>query len=1134
MEDFTTAESVTRFLRAKNSTPETVVATARRLLAGQYSLYLPNSAIFVFDLVCDRVSEFVAKNFKQWKFCPELWLLWAEVWHILGSEPLSREIRAKSFRRVKTVSVAVAVLDEVASQIGKDGKLSETSSSLLSNMFACLQMFSTSGYIDVDEFSAIGLVKSYSFMLLQLGSSSDLPIDEWTMLVNSIYELPHQAVTYKPTKKSMARYFTEVLPIHLVLLGSRKNILSAESHKVLHAIFREILFTLERNVLPVQIASAMANPPDFLDESGVSFLFQEVITNMASTDISACETIFLKLTAGKFASMSEELITVLSKVNKTLSSGFFAEIYTKETSQQKPNWTLVSRLLQLDPELTLAKWKDVLDGCSKEPLSKIIIIADNVSSGFVKARDFPIFASEVYPYGLSVSKHWATKEVLAKLTPKVNELSGNQIARLCKQFLDTKSIKPLSLLVQGLLFCPLSKQKTAQSVFTEYSFCHAGWPEIGYYVLCVYGEAAFSTQPEIVARIMGDKMPVQKSDFDLFFRVAELTGDVTHITPKHVISHIKSMSKDSLIPFMERWVVLMEHVPGAYAAWFEKAFQTLSAPEILDYVHTRQALLCEMPAFLTELSESLRKLQPAVIYDLLSSFPPMIFRRFFGDFLTQLTTDALAHPEKADIRKALRHALQEPVLKSPLEKDLSILRELIAKSNSDTRADTLAVAGSIWSAHVTNIKTPQSEAFVKNAIKTFRKSLKKPQEADLIMSRVILSMKSAEKLDDFDKFLERYISVVCDRMTIDNLERQLAALSEIPNLSEKAKACIRETVRKYGTESVSARCQAQLFTLVTKTSDSADAQYVVALFVALHQKNGDNKEIREALLSSIKAYFSCLDNDDYTDLFAHAVISLRDSPADYVAPLIDVCSVLAWNVDKEYTEAHTKLLVAFISAISERSADLENAATVLLFVETLTKLVAEKTWVIQQYSVELALSTAHMLAHEIDYGADSEKVYLAVVKLVSYVVLFRRYRLLSRHHLVLKVFSDLMLPISDTGTLRGSSAGAAAYARLLTNLCEPQIHGPAKDADALTSRAAFFKSALRKHAHILLVNYIHTRLNNRFSGDVSDSMMPGIYSLFSLLSKDELSLVNKCLDESGKAYYQSLYSTYKNHGKWTE
>ncbi|KAJ8140381.1 hypothetical protein OY671_006434, partial [Metschnikowia pulcherrima] len=106
MEDFTTAESVTRFLRAKNSTPETVVATARRLLAGQYSLYLPNSAIFVFDLVCDRVSEFVAKNFKQWKFCPELWLLWAEVWHILGSEPLSREIRAKSFRRVKTVSVA--------------------------------------------------------------------------------------------------------------------------------------------------------------------------------------------------------------------------------------------------------------------------------------------------------------------------------------------------------------------------------------------------------------------------------------------------------------------------------------------------------------------------------------------------------------------------------------------------------------------------------------------------------------------------------------------------------------------------------------------------------------------------------------------------------------------------------------------------------------------------------------------------------------------------------------------------------------------------------------------------------------------------------------------------------------------
>ncbi|GEQ68206.1 hypothetical protein JCM33374_g1873 [Metschnikowia sp. JCM 33374] len=1154
MADFCTAESVTRYLRAKTSAPETVVPTARKLLAGDFPLYLPNSAMFVFDLVCDRVGDFSGKSFLPWKYCPQLWQLWWEVWQALGSDALDREMRAKAFRRVKTVSVATAVVDHVCGEVAKHHVVTPESAALLQSMFLCLDTFSTSGYIDVDEYSAVGLLKSYSQLLLAMGSAPrhNLPIDRWTSLVNGVYELPHQAVTYKPSRKSMAKYFADVLPVHLVLFAD--HMLPSDTHNTLHSIFSSILFKLERNSLPAHIAAAMQTAPDFLHERAVSFLFSEVLSNLASTNIAACESIYIKLTTGKFAHMADHLINVLASVNKTLSPTFFSEIYAKELSQSPTNWVLLSRLLQLDPALTISKWKEVVAGGSKEPLANILVIAENIASGFVRARDFPLFATDVYPYALKVSRHWASAAVVAKLTPKVKELSGNQIARLTKQFLDSHALKPLSLLVQGLLFCPLAKQKAPQSLFTDYSFCHAGWSEVAYYVLCVYGEPVLKSHPNIMDKVFDNNNHNPKSDTDLalVFRIAELSGDPLLIDAKLVLAYIKSMPKDTLVAFAERWVVILGLVPNAYSEWLSRVFASLDPQPVLHFFNTRNALLCELPAFLTALSDFLKHSSPSCIYELISTFPPMVFRKFFGEFLPKMCTEALAQPKNAIIRSTLRHVLQDPGLTSPVEKDFQILHQLVAGSNEETLADTLAVANGIWRAHIASIKIPQSKAYVENAIKTLEKNLKAltptakkqskadaktSQNADLLLSRVILSTESAKQLDSFEAFLEKYVAVICGDMTKENIEQQLSALSELPNLTDPAKAHIKKAVRDFGAEQVSAECQAQLFSLVTKVSDKGDAQFIIALFVALsqcHSKLPARDSTREALLASIRSYISALPDDTYTDIFALCLKSLRDAPAEYVSPLTDACSVLLSYVRVENELAHAKLLVVFMSAFIERNTDLQSPATVLLFVKTLTQLLVDKTWVFKQYTVELVLGIVHLLVHEKDFGAASQDVYLAVVRLVSCVVLFHRHRLSSRYHLVVKVFTDMMMPISNVGVLRGSSACAAAYARVLTSLCEPQSHASTKESDALTSRTALFRKALRKHAHILLVNYIYIRLNHQFSAEVNDQMMSGIYSLFSLFSKNELSLANQCLDPSGRAYYQSLYSTYKDHGRWKE
>ena len=68
----------------------------------------------------------------------------------------------------------------------------------------------------------------------------------------------------------------------------------------------------------------------------------------------------------------------------------------------------------------------------------------------------------------------------------------------------------------------------------------------------------------------------------------------------------------------------------------------------------------------------------------------------------------------------------------------------------------------------------------------------------------------------------------------------------------------------------------------------------------------------------------------------------------------------------------------------------------------------------------------------------------------------------------------------------------------------------------LTTSASYFKKLLRKHLSVLLSNYIYFNLKYTFTRTVNDAIMPGIYSMFTVLSQNELRVVNDSLDYGGK------------------
>lgn len=108
----------------------------------------------------------------------------------------------------------------------------------------------------------------------------------------------------------------------------------------------------------------------------------------------------------------------------------------------------------------------------------------------------------------------------------------------------------------------------------------------------------------------------------------------------------------------------------------------------------------------------------------------------------------------------------------------------------------------------------------------------------------------------------------------------------------------------------------------------------------------------------------------------------------------------------------------------------------------------------------------------------------------------------------------------------------AVFSRLLVTLCEPPIQRSTKESESLTSQAAVYKRVLRKQAHILLINYVHMQVSAPLKSSITDALMPGIYSLFGLLSKLEMQLANQLLDLLGRVYFKNLYQGFKDHGKW--
>lgn len=1126
---FYSAAETTRFLRGKTASAAEVAETARRLLRGEIDVFLPNRCLFVLELVCDRMNDFTSKPFKGWKFEPALWTLWAHVWTEMALSDLDLEARARAFAGVKILQIASAVLQHAADAAKESGGRLENGD-LVHALFGCLELFQASGYIPVDEFCAVGLVASYGQFLFRASlvdsetqvtrAASVAFIERLTSIVGALFELPRHNSNYKPSKKSIARYFAEALPTQLELLAGDKLGELGLTLEAVRSIFTSTLFQHDVASLPAHLE--ILNDPKVHQPSdqAIKYLFEQTIASLAASNIATCEAVYVKLTAGNYSHLAEKLIAILAKVNRNLSQGFVQQLYDAEMVRDDVNWNLASYLARLDPLLASKSWKAIVEGSKTAPLSDILTIAGNLAAGFVGSRDFAVFVKDVYAFAVTISTLWSSNAVISKLAPLVNELSGNQLAALILEMLQTKQLPALTLLVHGLLLCP-AKQKACESLFSNYSYCHAGWSEIAFYVLCIYGDSLVASQPDILSRLSIKSTFKSPYDFFVALRVVELTLDFSKTSETAIVKHLNSVSDSELLDIALRWFVVLANYPAAYLVWIERMF---SGQMGLDFLEENVVFLCEIPAFLASLAEFFASRDVPQMAKVLSLFPPIILRKHFQLSVESICQAAMNDATDVDSRNFLVHALQGSLVRTPFDKDFKLLCKMAQNSDATTLPKTLEIATQVWSFHIMAIKSSLSASYVAAAYTELQRNLS--SELNLALCRVVLSHKLAHQVPGYDELLDSHVSAICSKIAVSDFERQLEALSGLSFTTETSKTAVKNTAKALGKSALKPESKAQLFHLVAATETGSD--FVAALFCALYVELPEI--LHPQLLDSLTQHIS-INPKSHSTLLFNCIRSLE--VGEFVSPLFEILTILCGSLNKSDTEDLSPMFVAYLLALLTHYKALTAPSAIRAY-KMVVSLLANKAWLFEQYSIELLLTLVDMEARNVVAGAHAEDRYVGAVNVLSFVVLHHRYRLFSRYHLLVRAVSDLMVPLSLNGTLGESKKAASAYARLVSTLCEPQQPSDYGKQNVLTSQAAMFKDALRKHAHILLVNYIHFCVALKFSPAVSDELAQSASNLMALFSMNELQLVNQCLDNSGRAYFRTLYSSYKTHGKWRE
>ena len=228
--------------------------------------------------------------------------------------------------------------------------------------------------------------------------------------------------------------------------------------------------------------------------------------------------------------------------------------------------------------------------------------------------------------------------------------------------------------------------------------------------------------------------------------------------------------------------------------------------------------------------------------------------------------------------------------------------------------------------------------------------------------------------------------------------------------------------------------------------------------------------------------------------------------------------------------------------------------------ECLDVLIRNYTRCITQWNIDVLLSAISVCVSPSGPRISSEfasTIYVRLCRLMGSLVNLHRQKLGGRFHLILpamqRLLSCLFTHVSKKQRISTrandwspnwlaplSASHAAHFTRVLTSLCDPTVSAVSRPTqslashDGLTDQTKKAKRIAGQYLQYLIMEYTQCTLQSSLAPDIKAAILPGLYAVLDVTSRETMRALNAGLDVSGKAVFKGLYNDYMKFGKWNK
>ncbi|KAE8352736.1 Urb2/Npa2 family-domain-containing protein [Aspergillus coremiiformis] len=264
--------------------------------------------------------------------------------------------------------------------------------------------------------------------------------------------------------------------------------------------------------------------------------------------------------------------------------------------------------------------------------------------------------------------------------------------------------------------------------------------------------------------------------------------------------------------------------------------------------------------------------------------------------------------------------------------------------------------------------------------------------------------------------------------------------------------------------------------------------------------------------------------------------------------------------DKESSTA--KELSLLCTAVTDSVRCSKSIEHFTLATECLDILLRSHTRCITQWNIDNLLACVAVCASKAGPRVSPEfsaPIYIRLCRLMGVLFGIHRQKLGGRFHLILPAMQRLLTCLFARSKKRTramlsekryaqqpfwlaplQAAHAVHFTRLLTSLCDPTVSAVSRPSqtgsghEGLTDQTKKAKRIAGQYLQYLIMEYAESSLRGSLTPEVKAALLPGLYSVLDVMSRDTMRALNSGLDVSGRAIFKSLYDDYVKFGKWNK